>query len=157
MPDIKNFDFLAGHWKVANRMLAKRFSDCSDWIEFELDYEYIPMLGGRANVDRMFGEIDNDYFEGMSVRTHNADTDEWTIYWADTSNTDLMENTRGRFIDGVGVFYGMEPINGVRHRLRFIWSSIDATHARWEQAHLDPKTDQWETNWIMDFRRVADR
>ena len=39
-------------------------------------------------------------------------------------------------------------------RVRFLWSRITDTSARWEQAFSLDGGGSWETNWIMDFTRV---
>src|SRR5262249_61898110 len=60
---------------------------------------------------------------------------------------------RGRFENGIGTFYGDTTVNGAPARMRFIWSRITATSARWEQAYSTDKGAKWETNWIMEFDR----
>lgn len=113
------------------------------------------MLGGLANMGRTFGEVDGEPFDGVSVRTLDPKTGEWTIYWMDIWNTTLREQVRGRFEGGVGTFYGIEEHKGVEYRMRFLWKEITATTARWEQAYQDPGTGEWETNWIMEFSRES--
>jgi hypothetical protein len=39
--------------------------------------------------------------------------------------------------------------------LRFVWSQITATSARWEQAYSPDAGKTWETNWVMEFRRAS--
>ncbi len=149
-----DFEFLAGRWRVTNRRLRERLVGSTEWDEFELDYEFQSMLGGLANVDRLYGDLNGERFEGMSVRTYDPARDEWTIFWADVHRPQLSENVRGRFEDGVGTFFGIEEIGGTRYILRFRWQSSAPGTARWEQAFFDPATDSWETNWIMIFRRA---
>jgi hypothetical protein len=38
--------------------------------------------------------------------------------------------------------------------VRYRWSDISATTARWEQAFSTDKGETWETNWIMRSTRV---
>jgi hypothetical protein len=38
--------------------------------------------------------------------------------------------------------------------MRFIWSRIGPTSARWEQAFSADGGASWEMNWIMDFTRA---
>ena len=61
----------------------------------------------------------------------------------------------GRFVDGVGTFYGDDTWEGKPVRVRFIWSKIDLTHCHWEQAYSSDGGKSWETNWLMDFTRTA--
>jgi hypothetical protein len=54
-----------------------------------------------------------------------------------------------------GTFYGDTTIAGKPTRVRFVWSQITATSARWEQAYSTDAGKTWETNWIMEFRRAS--
>ncbi|GJL94966.1 MAG: hypothetical protein DHS20C05_13710 [Hyphococcus sp.] len=152
---IVDFTFLDGKWTVTNRKLKNRLTGSNEWAIFHLNYEHQTLLRGMTSIDRMYGEYDGIYFEGASVRTYNPKYNEWTIYWTDIDNPDLIENVRGRFDNGVGTFYGLEAYKGTRYLMRFIWRSLNAEQARWEQAFFDPVKSVWEINWIMDFERVA--
>jgi hypothetical protein len=58
---------------------------------------------------------------------------------------------KGGFNNGVGTFYGDIMLNGKPVPLRFIWSNITSTSARWEQAVSFDEGKTWDTNWIMTF------
>jgi hypothetical protein len=60
----------------------------------------------------------------------------------------------GRFSDGVGVFYDQEQYEGRDITVRYTWSDITATTARWEQAFSLDGGQTWETNWTADFTRT---
>lgn len=64
----------------------------------------------------------------------------------------LEPPVHGRFNDGVGTFYGQEHLAGQDVQVRFIWSGITATTARWQQAFRVGGGD-WDTNWVMTFTR----
>lgn len=155
MMDVSNFDFLAGEWSVTNRRLPERLVGCKEWQEFRLDFALTPLMGGLGNVDRMFGEVDGQYYEGVTIRIFDPEKDEWAIHCADTRHPQLVENVRGRFADGVGTFYGMEEYRGNRYLMRFLWMAPSPSEARWEQAFFDPENLLWETNWTMDFARTG--
>jgi hypothetical protein len=61
----------------------------------------------------------------------------------------------GRFAVGVGVFYGDDTHEGRDVRARYVWSEITPVSARWEQAFSADGEQTWETNWIMEFSRLA--
>ena len=61
----------------------------------------------------------------------------------------------GRFEKGVGTFLGAEVIGDRLVIVRFIWSEITATTARWEQAFSPDAGASWEVNWVMHFKRLA--
>ena len=45
--------------------------------------------------------------------------------------------------------------NGKPARTRYTWSQITAKSARWEQAFSYDAGKTWDTNWVMEFRRVT--
>ena len=155
MIHIDNFDFLVGKWKVINRRLKERLQGNDEWIEFEAHMETKKILGGLALMDEMKASYFGDEFIGLSIRMFNPNTNEWTIYWADTANPEqlLKEQVKGEFNNGNGVFYGKEIFKGQKVKLRFIWTLESDNHAKWEQAYFDDKNNNWETNWTMDFIR----
>ena len=147
----RDFGFLSGKSLIRHRRLKEIMAGSDEWAEFETGYEWWNLLDGAANADRSFGEVNGKFFEGVSLRTYDEGTGEWTIYWMDTGNPTLREQVRGRFESGVGTFYGAETNRGVTYRMRFLWQVVSDTTARWEQAYQDPASGRWETNWTMDF------
>lgn len=64
-------------------------------------------------------------------------------------------NVSHGFFDGAGIFYGDDTHDGRLVRVRFIWSHITPTSARWEQAFSVDGEQTWETNWVMEFTRAV--
>lgn len=149
-----DFDFLIGKWHVQNRTLVGRLLGSNDWKEFPATLDVRQLLAGLANMDQFQMTINGDIFEGVSVRVFNPTTGLWTIYWMDTNHPELAEQAAGTFKDGVGEFFGEEILRDKKVKVRFIWSDIATTSARWEQAYFDQTSDEWETNWIMEFTRA---
>ena len=75
------------------------------------------------------------------------------FHWMSKGYPHLTEQVRGRFQNGVGVFYGKETNAGRDFRMRFRWKMITEEHAFWEQAYEDPETGEWQVNWTLDLRR----
>ena len=148
------FDFLVGNWNVHHRYLRRRLGDCTDWIEFPGTCSMHKILGGFANMDD--GDIDNPSgrYAGVSLRTYNPEKESWSIYWLDSRYPgQIFPPVHGRFVAGIGTFEGDDMHDGHAIRVRFLWSRITPTSARWEQAFLAGDGTDWETNWIMDFTR----
>jgi hypothetical protein len=111
------------------------------------------VFGGAANVDEV--HFPDWSFSGLSVRLLNPATGEWSIYWVNSRTGELaLPPVTGRFSDGVGVFYDKEQYEGHDITVRYKWSDITATTARWEQAFSLDDGQTWETNWIADFTRT---
>jgi hypothetical protein len=149
-----DFDFLHGTWHVHNARLAERLVGSTTWIEFDALSECRPVLGGIGNVEEMVTSW-NGGFRGMSVRLFDLERAQWNIFWASTKTGVLEPPVCGRFVDGVGTFFGPDSHLGAPVLSRFVWSGITPTTARWEQAYSTNDGASWETNWRMDFTRVA--
>ncbi len=79
--------------------------------------------------------------------------DEWAIHWIDNRTPTLGESVRGRFVDGVGEFYGDDQHEGTPVRVRFLWDSRPE-EPTWAQAFSTDGGETWETNWQMTLSRV---
>jgi hypothetical protein len=150
-----DFDFLVGSWKVRHRRLKERLKGCTEWEEFPGTTTLRPIMGGAANVDDNVIELPSGTYRAASVRTYDAATGQWAIWWIDgrLPHGPLDPGMRGRFEHGVGTFFADETIDGRPVRVRFLWSHITATSARWQQAFSADGGANWETNWVMDFER----
>jgi NIPSNAP len=149
-----DFDFLFGSWKIHNRYLRGRLRQSTEWIEFDAQSHTEPLLHGFGHIDRYTAVRDGSPFEGITLRLFNPATGEWSIHWADTARArTLLPPMVGRFIGGVGEFYGDETVDGKKVLCRFLWTRPTGDSARWEQALSDDGGKTWETNWIMTFTR----
>jgi hypothetical protein len=149
-----DFDFLMGSWKVGHRYLVKRLADCHDWIEFNGSCE-ARKIHGFGNIDENEIELPGDTYRGVSLRTWDPDRGRWSIHWLDSRRPgDLFPPVHGTFDKGIGTFHGDDTFNGRPIRVRYVWSRITGSSARWEQAFSLDEGNSWETNWYMDFTRV---
>nr|WSY50344.1 hypothetical protein OG999_09505 [Streptomyces sp. NBC_00886] len=146
-----DFDFLHGEWEVANRRLTDFFRPGSDWEEFEGTSRCWPLFDSAANVD----EIDMPYLgsKGLTLRLFDRETEQWSLNWSSSRSGKLFPPVTGRFEGGRGEFYGNDTHDGKDVRVRFVWSGVSATGARWEQAFSVDAGETWVTNWTMDFTR----
>ena len=89
---------------------------------------------------------------GMSFRFFDPKTRLWSIYWADSRRCGRLDPpVVGSFADGIGMFEGIDTLDGKPIRVRFVWSQIETAEPRWEQAFSADGGQTWETNWIMEF------
>ena len=140
LPRSQDFDFWMGRWDVKNRRLVRRLAGSDEWDEFDSKVAARQLPGGLGNEDVFCTEYGGG-FVGMSFRFYDPETDQWSIYWADSRRPGLLDPpVVGSFAGGSGVFVGDDTFEGRPIRVRFIWSGITT----------------WETNWIMDFTRALE-
>jgi hypothetical protein len=148
-----DFDFQTGRWRIRNERLKERLRGCTEWETFEATQEARPLPGGLGNID----DFVTDHwpgFVGMSVRLYNRRTRQWSIYWASTRTDGFEPPVVGSFENGTGVFEGRQELDGQPILVRFTWSDISRTGARWEQAFSPDSGKTWEKNWVMIMTRV---
>lgn len=149
-----DFDFWNGTWHGRNRRLRERLAGCEEWDEFEGICIARPLLAGLGNMD----EFRTDYnggLVGLSLRFFDPKTCLWSIYWTDTGRSGLLEPpVVGSFSDGVGVFECDDTFDGRPIVVRYVWSDMTATTARWAQSFSADAGETWETNWTVEHRRV---
>jgi hypothetical protein len=151
---VSDFDFLPGRWHIANRKLVDSLDPaCSEWEEFEATSEARAILGGLGNIDH-FHRVGQDY-EGFSLRLFDPEADVWRLWWASSQRPGRLDPpVEGRFgEDGRARFECDDVLEGVPIRMRFDWSDVTPTAARWEQAFSFDGGQTWKPNWVMLLTR----
>ena len=136
--------------------MKERLADNHEWLEFDGTLSMRKLMDGWANTDESVLNLPGGAYRGISLRAYDPKTGQWAIWWLDGRNPfgDLDPPVKGRFENGIGTFYAEETFQGKPIRVRFIWSHITTTSARWEQAFSADAGKTWETSWITDFRRA---
>jgi hypothetical protein len=149
------FDLRAGCWTFHNHVLKERLTNNHEWFDYDSFQHLWITMGGFGNVDdNVMHRPDGTYY-GVTVRTYDPKTGLWSIWWHDSRTPgDLDPPVKGRFKDGVGLFYADDSLRGKPIKVRFTWSGITATAAHWEQAYSGDGGKTWEINWIADFSKV---
>lgn len=149
------FDFEYGQWQVHHRV--KNAASGGSWTEFDGTCTTRPFMAGQGDIEEHVFARPTGISYGTAIRAFDPKTQEWAIWWIDSRYPHLALDppVKGRFENGLGTFYSDSPVNGKIVRTRFIWSQITASSARWEQASSEDAGTTWDTNWIMEFRRVA--
>ena len=148
-----DFDFLVGKWKIHNKKLKSRLSNCTEWTEFEALAECHEILKGFGNIDSYRTLFDNVPFEGMSLRLFNPKTRLWSIYWADSNVVVLDVPVVGSFDGKIGTFYTRDVWEGQRILVAFRWDKTNHDVPLWSQAFSSDEGKTWEWNWYMTFHR----
>lgn len=152
-----DFDFLVGSWKVRHRRLKARLVGSAEWEEFDGTAVMWKLLAGRANVDDHFIELPGSPYRAASLRSFDAASRQWAIWWLDGRNPHhpLDPPVIGSFDQGIGSFFADETFDGQPIRIRFLWSGITPEACLWEQAFSPDAGKTWETNWSMAYTRHA--
>lgn len=154
-PAAHDFDFLHGRWQIENRRLDGRLVGSTTWQTFPATGDCRPLPGGIGNLD----ELVTDHwpnFVGLSLRFFDPTTRQWSIYWIDNRTGVLQPPVVGGFSGDVGVFTGPDELAGRPILVRFTWTRADRNRPRWEQAFSADGGVTWETNWTMQFTRIAE-
>jgi hypothetical protein len=153
-----DFDFMFGTWRVTLKRLVKPLTGSTTWIEYEGTQTTSKVWNGKANFDEFVAHsrTGDEPLEGLTVRLYNPATREWSIYWANAkSGTMAMPPTVGHFTNGRGQFFDKEDFNGKPIIVRYTWSDITATSAKFEQAFSPDDGKTWEPNWISTITRTS--
>jgi hypothetical protein len=151
----RDFDFWMGSWNVRNRYLRERLKGSEEWIEFDAQVVARPLLDGLGNEDEFRTDHEGGFI-GMSFRFYDPAKKRWSIYWADTRRSGLLDPpVIGSFDGDEGVFEGADALDGKPILVRFTWSGVTTPTPRWEQAFSADNGRTWETNWVMDFTRAG--
>jgi hypothetical protein len=148
-----DFDFEAGTWRVRHRRLSDPLGTAGQWTEFESVQKAWTYCDGAVSVDEVSLP---DGRRGLTVRTFDPATRQWSIYWVNSASGQLTPPpVVGGFVDGVGTFLAREEIGGQLVDVRFLWSGTATDSPHWEQAFSADDGQTWRPNWEMDFTRVA--
>jgi hypothetical protein len=153
---LHDFDFLFGEWRVHSRRLKERLTGSTDWEEFEGSIVSRSYMEGRANVDDTVFHTPQGIYRGVAPRAYDPKTGQWAIWWIDGRNPvgAVDPPVKGRFVNGVGTFFAEDTLRDKPIKVRFTWSHITKTTARWEQAFSPDGGKTWEVNWEQKLERV---
>jgi len=153
---VHDFDWLFGSWHVQHRRLKERLMNNTEWVPFDGTCVCQPLMAGAGNVDDNVLNLPEGSYRAVGLRAFNAKTKTWAIWWLDGRNPHSIEvPVEGGFEDGVGTFIADDTLRGKPIKVRFQWSKITRTSARWEQALAPDGGRTWEVNWMMEFTRTA--
>lgn len=156
-PGWHDFDFLQGTWTNHNRRRTNALYPDREgvWQEFTASHVGLKYLDGKLIIEQFEGTLpDGEVRKALTLRTFDEQTQQWEIRWLDNYNPHDFRPLRGKFENGVGLFYQViEAPDGQPLHIRFIWDTITEHTARWQQAFSFDEGQHWDTNWVMEFTR----
>lgn len=154
-PAARGFDFLHGRWNVVHRKLKERLAGSDEWFEFPGTLDVAPILGGLGNFDDNLLRDPKGVYQASSLRLFNPNSKQWSIWWFDARLPSAEPPVVGGFAGRKGTFYANDVFKNQPIRVRTTYEPLTPDHAQWTQAFSPRATEQWEINWIMDFKRAT--
>jgi hypothetical protein len=151
-----DFDFIFGHWKVHLKRREHSPSGADTWIELDGYSVYRKIWDGRANLNEFEARGSTGRIEGLTLRTYDPKTRQWSLYWANSQDGILGKPLVGQFHDGVGEFYAQDKLDGRSIFIRDVWSKVTENSVHIEQAFSYDGGKTWDVNWISDMVRIRD-
>lgn len=151
-----DFDFIVGDWRVEHRRLNARLSNCADWTDFVGLSSTSKILGGFGNLEDNILHFPEGSVRAVAMRSYCRKSGQWSIWWLDgRSPTQLDTPVVGKFDNHIGLFFADDILDGKAIKVRFTWTATPGVNPRWEQAFSNDAGRTWETNWRMEFSRIA--
>lgn len=148
-----DFDFELGSWNIHLKKLEHPLTGSTAWVEFDGTSETRKVWDGRAQLEEFETNGAGGHIEGLTLRTYNPQSHQWSLYWANSKDGTLGVPTMGEFRNGRGEFFDQEMYNGRAILVRYVWSGISADCAHFEQSFSTDGGNSWEVNWITDQTR----
>jgi hypothetical protein len=152
-----DFDFALGTWKAHLKRLEHPLTGSRTWVEFDGTFVARKVWDGRAMIEEVELDSPGGHMEGLTLRLYNAQTYQWSIYWATRKNGAMDPSPQvGQFKNGRGEFYGTDTLNGKLIYVRFVWTNTNTNTPHFEQSYSDDGGKTWEVNWMTDQTRISD-
>ena len=150
-----DFDYLVGKWKMKNRHLNARLVGCKEYTEFETEVENAKGLEGMGDFDIVRRHLaDGKIYEGRTIRTFDAETKLWRLYWVDSNGGPIDPPVVGSFTNGIGLFFCKDYQVGKPVIVVYRWDKTNPEMPVWSQAFSDDNGKTWEWNYTNTSYRV---
>jgi len=151
-----DFDFELGTWKIHLKRRLHPLSGSNTWVEFDGTSVTRKVWEGRSQIEQFETDSPSGHIEGLTLRLYNPDTEQWSLYWANSKDGILVVPQIGQFKNGQGEFFAQDTLNGRSILVRFIWSNTRTNVPHFEQSFSADGGKTWEVNWITDQTRIGE-
>jgi hypothetical protein len=153
----RDFDPLVGSWKFHLKRLTHPLTGSTTWVEFNGTGVCTKIWDGRAELDTVELDGPTGHIEGLTLRTYNPQSHQWSLYWANSKDGTVVLPQIGQFKNGRGEFYAQDTFNGKSIFVRYAWTGMTTSSPHFEQSFSTDGGKTWEVNWITDQTRVKDK
>ncbi len=151
-----DFDPLIGSWKYHLKRRLHPLTGSNTWVEFEGTGVCYKIWDGRSQLDTIEVDGPEGHIEGLTLRTYNPQTHQWSLYWANSKTGVVDPPQIGEFKDGLGEFFTQDKADGRAILIRYQWTNLSTSTPHFEQSFSEDGGKTWEVNWITDQTRVSD-
>ena len=152
----RDFEPLLGKWKYHLKRRLNPLTGSNTWVEYDGTGECYKIWDGRAELDTIELDGPSGHIEGLTLRTYNPQTHQWSLYWANSKDGLVVVPQIGQFKNGVGEFYAQDTLNGKSIFVRFVWTNTTTNTPHFEQSFSADGGKTWEVNWITDQTHPGD-
>jgi hypothetical protein len=106
---------------------------------------------GRADLHEFEADGPTGHIEGLTLRLHNPETHQWSLYWANGRNGKMEMPQIGEFKNGRAEFYAQAMLNGKVIFIRFDWINAVAPFVwtgfsvfKWKNCSASRRRGRWE-------------
>jgi hypothetical protein len=151
-----DFDPLVGSWKFHLKRRLHPLTGSNEWVEFDGTGVCYKVWDGRAQLDTVELNGPSGHIEGLTLRTYNPQTGQWSLAWANSKDGIVVPPQIGEFKNGRGEFDAQDTFNGKMIFVRYVWTGMTTNSPHFEQSFSNDGGKTWEVNWITDQTRVDD-
>ena len=148
-----DFDFMFGSWRSKISRLQHPLTGSKSWIQMKGTKVARRVWGGRGMIEEVEADGPNGHWQGLTLFLYNPQSQQWSMYFANSNDGTIGVPTVGEFKNGRGEFYDQETLNGKAILVRVVWSNITPTSHRFEQSFSDDGGKTWEPNFVAELTR----
>src|SRR5271155_932517 len=92
-----DFDPLIGTWKFHLKRRLNPLTGSNSWVEYEGTGVCYKIWDGRADLDTIELDSPSGHIEGLTLRTYNPQTQQRSLYWANSKDGTVVPPQIGQF------------------------------------------------------------
>jgi hypothetical protein len=156
--EARAFDFWIGNWDIDQKLLQQD----GTWLNFDAKTSVSFALDGCAIIEHWDGMVqffwegmqDPEPMKALSVRSFDAQTGKWLIYWMDSRTPNFGTPYIGGFSKDNGEFFREWEVPQGKRIGRITFSNITPDSVGWELAVSSDERQTWSAIWIMEMHRT---
>lgn len=138
-----DFDFDVGIWRTEIVRRLDPFSNSEATVKLTGTVTVRSVWSGKAQVEEIIADGPKGRWEGMTVFLYDPETRQWSMNFANSSVGKITSPMIGSFEGGRGELLGSDIVDGVRIRVRAVWSDFTPTSHKYEEYYSSDDGRSW--------------